>query len=202
MSPPFSFILRYRLIYALSLVQVIVGVWTVWIYGVGEDVGAAVFQLTPTYYGMLTAAIMHRMLPYTLKTDPTHRFSRVDTHCTNLMCVVVFGFLSGMATFAACAKDPLAFAAPKWFPLEMNLIPLICIALTAFSAYRSLKRRAVELYGAELAEAPEVGGFMIALYETPQGSSEPKEAKVVPAWLVAQVADVMFMRKGSSLISK
>ncbi|KAJ7769442.1 hypothetical protein B0H16DRAFT_1517851 [Mycena metata] len=84
------FTTRYRLIYALSLLQVVFGVSLACIYGAAEGVASMILLLTAPIYGAFTTALIRRMLPYTLKVDPTNRLSRVDIHHTGLIVVMLW----------------------------------------------------------------------------------------------------------------
>ncbi|KAJ7020078.1 hypothetical protein C8F04DRAFT_1197041 [Mycena alexandri] len=217
-----SFTTRYRLIYTLSLLQVVIGVSM--IYGAEGGIGhiypplgcSSSFSLlsgqcdtpAPSYilrsiYGRDNASDVRirlsglpptnnhssaKRLPYTLKVDPTNRFSRVDTHHTSLIVVIIFcgGCLMAInnsfqvsKAFTSCASTPLSFMELECIPLGMHVALPLGILVTVCPAYRALRRRATTLYGSELVPAPQFG------------SSAPTEARFIPAWKAAHVADVV-----------
>ncbi|KAJ7181263.1 hypothetical protein C8R46DRAFT_1071797, partial [Mycena filopes] len=198
-----SFTTRYRFVYALSLLQVVAGVATVWLYGLVGGVAAAIIQLTPPAYALGTAVLIHRMLPYTTrKTDTPTNLSRVDVHYHNLiftcfmwvLCFVntrdfdFYGlpkYEASSKALALCAQSASSIDSWKCIPPGMDAVLPIAIVVALFSTCRALKRRATALYGTEfkLVAAP-------PLESSDQSSDSTAETKLIPAWMAVQVADV------------
>ncbi|KAJ7166967.1 hypothetical protein C8R46DRAFT_1351168 [Mycena filopes] len=120
-----SFTTRYRFIYALSLLQVVAGFATVWLYGLVGGVAATIIQLSPPVYALCTVAMIHRMLPYTTRrTDPATTFSRVDMHYYNLIYTLfMWGLCRELFTFfLQSILSPAAIhpSQPSLRPLVVN----------------------------------------------------------------------------------
>ncbi|KAJ7181270.1 hypothetical protein C8R46DRAFT_1071808 [Mycena filopes] len=190
---------RYLFIYALSLLQVVAGFATVWLYGLVGGVASTIIQLSPPVYALCTAAMIHRMLPYTTrKTDPATTFSRVDMHYYHLiytlfmwgLCLVNTRNIYGLPKYepasqalALCIQSAPSMDSDSWkcVPVGLDAVLPLAIVAAVFSTCRTLKHRAVALYGTELVPAP------------PLDSSDctaETQAKLIPAWMAVQVADV------------
>jgi len=193
-----SFTAYYRLVYALSLLQIASSVATLALYGAD---GYVVFTVvTPTAYAFCTAVMMHRMLSYARRPDPNHPHSRVKGQYYMLIYTVGMWVLCILVLFyyttyrSALLSTALAICAPWKFFANMKCVPLgmdtvlpFAILTTVHSASRALRRQAVELHGMDIVVAPLVPVAQSAS-ESAAAATDPK--KFIPAWMAPHVADL------------
>ncbi|KAJ7893298.1 hypothetical protein B0H14DRAFT_2684617 [Mycena olivaceomarginata] len=186
-----SFIARYRLVYALCLLQIVSGVATLALYGADGNVASKIIQVAPTFYAFLTAWMMHLMLSYARRADPSDYRPRVEGQYRLLICTVGVWMYCILVSFwilpqSTRLSTALVSCPPTDFPANLKCVPLatdiilpFSILGAAYSALRALRRRAVELHGTEMVTIP-VGCSLWV----------PPPQNLVAAWMLPHVADL------------
>jgi hypothetical protein len=179
--------------------QIVSGGATLALYGADGNVASKIIQVTPTLYAFLTAWIMHRMLSYVRRADPTNYISRVEGQYLQLiyfvgMWVVCITVWFGIPSQSARLSTVLASCPPTTFPANLKCVPLatdimlpFSILGAVYSALRALQLRAVELHGTEMVAIP-VGCSLSTTY--PQN--------LIAAWMLPHVADLTTGRDAAS----
>ncbi|KAJ7036795.1 hypothetical protein C8F04DRAFT_1094426, partial [Mycena alexandri] len=169
---PTSLANRYRLIYALCLLQIIVTVATIPVYPL-TDALARLLLLSLATHASFTVGIMHaRILPFTQKSDPNARSSHVDRQyrwlqamvCVWAVCLGCFYAVKDVpdfepltTAFMSCASTPCSFLGWKCILLGLDVVIPIGLTVAFFFASLGLKHCAIALYGTEIVAAPQFG---------------------------------------------
>ncbi|KAK7039814.1 hypothetical protein R3P38DRAFT_2902061 [Favolaschia claudopus] len=194
----------YRLVYALSLIQIIASLARVALYGVEDKWILNLYQVILPLYASGIAVSMHRMLRCTRSPVPDNDsrkcLNSVAGQYGNLVfmlpfwalaigleCTYIYRSLLASTTIANCVA-PL-WRSPDVFFLKHvqfgclaiypHLVLPLPILASLYNALRALRRRAIEVHGTDPVPDPEFT------------STNPNVVKYIPAWMACQAKDLI-----------
>ncbi|KAK7039866.1 hypothetical protein R3P38DRAFT_493338 [Favolaschia claudopus] len=112
-----SFITAYHLVLLLSLLQIAIGLSTLFSYGIHNTVVFEIYQAAPTAWAFATAGTISRMLRLARHPSPDNSLSRVDQQINALIYVAVMWLLC-----AECVPQTIDFHLDEIFGFSLHLI--------------------------------------------------------------------------------